>query len=102
MCADIGLPMAQEKTSPPATSMSFVGYEIDSIMKEVRLPIDKVNKCIQDLEHMMGKKRATLRELQSITGTLNFASAVVIPGRPFLSRLNFLTRGLRAPVIILI
>ena len=31
MSADIGLPMAPEKTFLPATTMSFLGYEIDSM-----------------------------------------------------------------------
>ena len=59
--------------------------------------MDKVKKCISELEYLISQKRATLRQIQSIVGLLNFACAVVLPGRPFLSRLNFLERGLRAP-----
>lgn len=39
----------------------------------------------------------TLKELQSLIGLLNFACAVVKPGRSFLRRLIDLTIGLRSP-----
>lgn len=45
----------------------------------------------------MKKKKATLRELQSLTGVLNFACSVVVPGRSFLRRLIDLTIGLKRP-----
>ena len=43
------------------------------------------------------RKKVTLREIQSLTGLLNFACAVVIPGRAFLRRLIDLTIGIKAP-----
>ena len=43
------------------------------------------------------KRKATLRELQSLIGVLNFACSVVVPGRCFLRRLIDLTIGLRRP-----
>ena len=97
MCADIGLPMAPEKTFWPETTMSFVGYEIDTLKGEVRLPEDKIQKCKTEILKIMQKQKATLKELQSINGLLNFACAVVLPGRPFLRRLIDLTIGLKAP-----
>lgn len=77
--------------------MSFVGYEIDSIAQEVRLPLDKLQKCSQEIEMLLQQSRATLREIQSIVGLLNFTCAVVLPGRPFLRRLIDLTIGVAAP-----
>ena len=77
--------------------MSFVGYEIDTIKKEVRLPLDKVQKCKAEINSLIIKDKTTLKELQSIIGLLNFACAVIIPGRPFLRRLIDLTIPLKAP-----
>jgi len=48
VCSDIGVPMSKEKTFQPSKIMSFVGYEIDTTLMEVRLPSDKLMKC-QDL-----------------------------------------------------
>ena len=97
MCQDVGMPMAPEKTFSPATTMVFVGFEIDSVAEEVRLPEEKVRKCIEEIEQLKIKSKTTLRGLQSIIGLLNFACEVVIPGRPFLRRLIDLTIGVRFP-----
>ena len=97
MCRDIGLPMAPEKTFQPDTVMTFVGYEIDTLKGEVRLPLDKLKKCTAEINIMISKQKATLREIQSIVGLLNFACAVVLPGRAFLRRMIDLTLNLKAP-----
>ena len=92
---DIGLPLNGDKTVRPCTTLSFVGLEIDSVLMEVRLPFDKLQKIRSQLRSMSTKRKATLRELQSLIGLLNFACAVVVPGRPFLRRIIDLTVGLR-------
>ena len=97
MCEDIGLPMAPDKTFWPSNIMTFVGYEIDTMIGEVRLPLDKVEKCRIEISKLINKKKATLREIQSVIGLLNFACAVILPGRPFLRRLIDLTIGMKAP-----
>jgi hypothetical protein len=97
MCADIGVPMAQDKTFGPDTTMTFLGYELDSIMMEVRLPHEKLDKCSKLIAHHLRHDKITLRELQSIIGLLNFACAVVVPGRAFLRRLINMTIGVAKP-----
>ena len=46
---------------------------------------------------MAYKKSVTLQELQSLTGTLNFACKVIHPGRAFLPLIMNLTRGVPKP-----
>lgn len=98
MCEDIGVPLAPDKTFPPCQTMEYLGFEIDSVLQEVRLPLKKVDKCIDQIQLLLRKekKRATLKELQSLIGLLNFTCAVVLPGRPFLRRLINLTMGLKS------
>ena len=43
------------------------------------------------------RKKTTLRKLQSVIGTLNFACQVIQPGRAFLQGLIALTRGKLKP-----
>ena len=62
---------------------------------EVRLPQDKLIKIKSLLQEFLRRKKVTLHELQSLIGVLNFACAVVVPGRTFLRRLINLTRGLK-------
>lgn len=44
LCSYLGIPMAPEKTCGPATTVSFAGIELDSILLEARLPLGKVEK----------------------------------------------------------
>ena len=61
---------------------------------EARLPLDKLTKTKEALHEWSCKKSATLKELQSLIGTLQFACRVVVPGRAFLQRIVSLTRGI--------
>ena len=83
LCDFLGIPMAPEKTFGPSTILTFAGVELGTIRCESRLPEDKLLKCKQLIAEFI-KKKATLRELQSLTGVLNFACSVVVPGRCFL------------------
>ena len=97
LCDFLGIPMAPEKTFGPSTILTFAGVELDTIRCESRLPEEKLLKCKQLIAEFIKKKKATLRELQSLTGVLNFACSVVVPGRCFLRRLIDLTIGLKRP-----
>ena len=95
LCEDINVPIAKEKTFLPDKVMTFLGYEIDSINSEVRLPQEKICKCKTYIQDMLQKKKAKLCEIQSLIGLLNFACGVVVPGRAFLRRLINLTIGVK-------
>lgn len=97
LCSTLGVPIKEEKTEYAQTTMTFLGIELDSVAMEARLPPEKIKK-IQDLLLIFKrKKKATLKELQSLIGLLNFACCVVLPGRTFLRRLIDLTRGVTKP-----
>ena len=64
---------------------------------EARLPPDKVSRILEALSSFQHRKSCTLKELQSLIGTLNFACKVVPPGRPFLQRMIELTRNVKQP-----
>ncbi len=49
------------------------------------------------IDDMYRRKKVSLRQLQSLIGSLNFACKVVIPGRTFLRRLIDLTKGVYKP-----
>ena len=53
---------------------------------------------MQDLiSRFLRRRKVTLREIQSLTGLLNFACTVIVPGRAFLRRLIDLTMGILHP-----
>ena len=88
--------MAPEKTCGPSTKLSFAGIELDTLLSEARLPPEKIEKCISIISEFLGRKKVTLREIQSLNGLFNFACSVVRPGRAFLRRLIDLTIGIKS------
>ena len=96
LCKELGVPIANEKTMGPSEIMVFLGVELDSVKMELRLPLDKISRCREQLNQLRVRRKVTLREMQSLIGLLNFA-CVAIPGRAFLRRLITLTIGVRRP-----
>lgn len=90
---DIGLPIKPSKTVLPTTTLTFLGLELDTVKFEICLPEDKLVSLMVEVLKLKSQKSATLTQLQSLTGMLNFACRVVPPGRPFLRRLIDLTVG---------
>lgn len=97
LCDYLNVPMAPEKTCGPSQIISFAGIELDAVRFEGRLPEEKLIRCKDILSDFLKRKKATLRELQSLIGLLNFACSVILPGRAFLRRLIDLTCGVRHP-----
>ena len=97
MCADIGIPTAPDKTVRPTQVITFLGLELDSVAMEVRLPVDKLNRCTTLIETCLKKDKIQLKPLQSVIGTLYSACGAVVPARPFLRRLISLTIGVTRP-----
>ena len=87
VCTDIGVPIAEEKTIGPATNITFLGIEIDTVAQCIRLPRAKLTAILTLLQEWDIKKKCTKRELLSLIGSLSFAAKVVKPGRIFLRRL---------------
>ena len=97
LCSYLGIPMAPEKTVGPSQIISFAGIELDSILMEARLPQEKLVKCQALISAFLKRRKVSLQEIQSLTGLLNFACSVVVPGRAFLRRLIDLTLGVKRP-----
>ena len=54
---------------------------------QMRLPADKVTKFCELLDTFVGRKRASLRQMQELVGKINWAIQVVRAGRIYLRRL---------------
>ena len=87
ICRSLGVPIAEDKTEGPSTSLVFLGIEIDSAAMTVRLPADKLAKARTLITEWSARRKCTKRELLSLIGFLSFACKVVKPGRIFLRRL---------------
>jgi len=87
LCAELGVPLAEEKLEGPATSLSFLGIILDTEHLEIKLPADKLARIKQLLISWLPKKKATKRQILSLVGTLHHATKVVRAGRAFVSRM---------------
>ena len=86
-CQQLGVPIEPDKTEGPAIRITFLGMEIDSVARIIRLPDDKLTRLRSLLTDWSGRKALTKRELLSLIGHLQHASQAVHQGRSFLRRL---------------
>ena len=93
----LNIPLRADKTVLPSTLVILHGIEVDTSSMRIRLPQDKLLDCRAKVDDMYRCKKVSLRQLQSLIGSLNFACKVVMPGRTFLRRLINLTKGVHNP-----
>ena len=92
LCQVVGFPVMQEKVLGPATVIDFLGFIIDTVSMEIRLPAEKLSRIKQMIHSWRSKKSCTKRALLSLIGNLQHASSVVKPGRTFLRRMIDLSK----------
>ena len=86
-CRELGVPLKVEKVEGPATSMVFLGIEMDSVKGTLAVPQDKLARYKGELQAWRVKKAARKRELLSLIGKLSHTCKVIRPGRIFLRRM---------------
>ena len=91
-CRDLGIPVATHKVEGPATTLTFLGIEFDTVSGVLRLPTEKLARLKSCLKEWLGRRCCTKRDLLSLIGSLQHAAKVVRPGRTFLRRLVDLSR----------
>ena len=94
VCKDIGLPVAEDKTFWACELMTFLGFLLDTINQVIGIPRDKISKGLNMINSILQlqsksrkKRKATVLQLQQLTGFLNFLSRAIIPGRAFNRRM---------------
>ena len=94
LCEELGFPVAPEKTEGPATTLTFLGIEIDTEKLQLRLPQVKLSQLAATIagwmrvaDHPTARHSGKKRELLSLLGLLNHAAMEVRPGRAFMRNL---------------
>lgn len=91
LCQLLGVPLSKEKTEGPSTCLSFLGLGIDFV------PSDKVVELQEHIMELQDKKTITLKQLQSLAGSLSFITKALPAGRAFSCRLYGLMSGASKP-----
>ena len=94
VCDRLGVPIAGGKTEGPATSLTFLGIQIDMRAMQLSLPREKLHDLKGRLNHWMQsgelstpRRSGKKRDLLSLIGVLQHAATVVKPGRTFVRSL---------------
>ena len=61
----------------------FLGILLDRRSRTLCLPIEKRRKALNLLNWAIQKKKFTIKNIERLTGTLNFLSRAIFPGRAF-------------------
>lgn len=93
----LGFAINYNKVVMPTTKLTFLGVVIDSLNMTLELPQDKIIDLTADLKSLRSRRRVTKCQLQSLTGKLNFACAVIYGGHFFVRRLYDAIAKLRSP-----
>ncbi len=65
-CAQLGVPLEVEKSEGPTSCLVFLGMELDSRDKTIRLPQEKLTRLQLRLEEWGNRKEAGKRDLLSL------------------------------------
>ena len=87
LCNEIRCPVSLDKTEWSNDKMIFLGILLDGASHRLCVPIEKRDKALNMLFWVLEKKSATVRELQSLSGFLNFLNKAIVPGRAFTRRM---------------
>ena len=89
LCEFINCPVSMEKTEWASNRIIFLGVLMDGHHRCLGIPQEKIVKARNAVQLIVGKrnKKATIKELQSLTGMLNFLNKAIIPGRAFTRRM---------------
>ena len=81
--AELGLPVSLEKLEGPTTALVFLGIQIDTVSMTASLDPVRLDRLRALAAEWAVQSFCTRQELQSLIGSLAFASRVVRTGRTF-------------------
>ena len=87
LCQESNLPVAEDKTEWACTLIVLLGILLDGKRLVLCIPLEKQVKALRLLNDLTWKKKMTVKQLQVLTGYLNFLTKAIVPGRTFTRRI---------------
>ena len=98
MCELLGIPISLEKTEWPENLMIFLGILLDGRQRILAIPKEKRIKALNTLQNLVGNKKGTVKESQSLAGLFNFLNKAIMPGGAFTRRVYSILHLLKSLV----
>ena len=94
----IGMPLAEEKTLGSGPILEYLGFILNFARQIMQITDEKRQKCLEMIDKLLAKRnnkgqKVTVKELQKVSGSLNFLCHAIPAGKPFLMSMYKLTRG---------
>ena len=80
ICDKIGCPISMEKTEYADCIIVFLGVLLNGKEHFISIPLEKIIKATNLLLWAIKKRKAKIKFIQQITGTLNFLQKAIVPG----------------------
>ena len=93
----LGVSISDGNTEGPVTSMEYLGLTIDTESMSVKIPEEKIKELLKKLNEVAFSKKVTLKQLQSLCGSLAFCTHALSAGRAFNRRLYLATAKAKKP-----
>ena len=93
----LGIPTTTDKCSPPSTRQKILGFLYDTVLQKVFIPKKKAAAILGEMEAVLAAKTVERKKLQSLIGTLRWASVCFTGGPAFVRRLEEQTAAARYP-----
>ena len=87
ICQELGVPVTREKTVFATPVITFLGVEMNGNNLMLTVPLEKKLEAENRLKAILEKRKAKVKELESLAGLLNFINKVVVPRRAFTRRM---------------
>jgi hypothetical protein len=78
--------------------MEYFGFTIDTESMFVKIPEETIKELLKKLNEVAFKKKVTLKQLQSLCGSLAFCTRALPAGRVFCRRLYLATAKAKKPL----
>lgn len=82
-----GFEESKEKATPPSEIMSFLGVLFNTVTMTMEITPERLEEIRKLTQSWLEKDSASLKQIQSLLGKLNFVAACVKPSRIFIGRL---------------
>ena len=83
ICSEINCPISAEKTEWATQFIIFLGILLNGQQMVLSVPNDKKTQAIEMLAVCVSRKKASVKDIQRLTGILNFLNRAIVPGRAF-------------------